>query len=827
MSRLLGLDRSLLWLAGRVTGLFVKPKVLPLDEAEQLRGRGRRVIYVLEDRALSDYLALQLACRQLGLPHPGRRFAVGTQRERRAVIYLERSRGWFLTRADRRLPARLVRVVDAAVASGDLGIDLIPVSVFWGRAPQRESSWWRDFFAEGWTLAGRFRRVLAMLVNGRNAAVHFGEPLALETEAGEDGTVPAEAARQVARRLARLLRAHFRHQRSATLGPDLSHQRTVIREVLRSRAVRAAVAAEVRTRNLPRREALLVARGYAREIAANYSHRFVALMYRLLARLWNRLYDGVDVLHAERLALSADGTQVVYVPCHRSHMDYLLLSYVIYHRGYAVPHVAAGVNLNMPVIGRFLRMGGAFFLRRSFKGNAVYPAVFMKYLAVMMARGHAIEYFIEGGRSRTGRLLQPKTGMLSMTVRAFLREPRRPVVFVPVYFGYERLMEGETYLGELTGAAKKKESIGDLFRAIPKLRQRFGRVQVSFGEPVDLGALLASHAPDWREQRLRDDARPPWLGQAITDLAQRIQQRVNAAASATPTNLLATVLLSMPRQAMPEADLVRQLDLYRALLAAIPYGPDAACTTATGEEIVRHGEAMGLLERRSHPLGDILRMREREAVLATYYRNNTVHLFALPSFIACAFLNNEVLREADVQRLAWRIYPYAAQELFLHYAEADLPAVVVRHLEGLAGLGLLQRDEAGGEVLWRRAPTGTAEAVQLSVLAHTTISTIERFYLAIALLLKEGPGVLSQDALEQRCVHMASRMSVLYGLDSPEFFDRAMFRSFLDLLREREMIRLAPDGRLTFDAALGDVVDDAQRVLSEQIRHSILQVTHG
>src|SRR4029453_19284834 len=115
-------------------------------------------------------------------------------------------------------------------------------------------------------------------------------------------------------------------------------------------------------------------------------------------------------------------------------------------------------------------------IRRSFRGNALYTAVFMKYLGLMMARGHSIEYFIEGGRSRTGRLLQPRTGMLAMTVRSYLREPRRPVVFVPVYFGYERLVEGRTYIGELSGRPKERESVLTLLRAIPTLRSRFGRV---------------------------------------------------------------------------------------------------------------------------------------------------------------------------------------------------------------------------------------------------------------------------------------------------------------------------------------------------------------
>ena len=122
----------------------------------------------------------------------------------------------------------------------------------------------------------------------------------------------------------------------------------------------------------------------------------------------------------------------------------------------------------------------------------------MKYLGLMMARGHSIEYFIEGGRSRTGRLLQPKTGMLSMTVRSYLREPTRPVVFVPVYFGYERLVEGRTYIGELSGRPKEKESVLDAAAsAIPELRSRFGKVYVSFGEPLPLDPLIRKHAPEW------------------------------------------------------------------------------------------------------------------------------------------------------------------------------------------------------------------------------------------------------------------------------------------------------------------------------------------
>jgi glycerol-3-phosphate O-acyltransferase len=160
------------------------------------------------------------------------------------------------------------------------------------------------------------------------------------------------------------------------------------------------MAQEMREKSLTRRMALLQAARYAEEIAANYSHAFVRFLERLLTWLWNRLYDGVAVGHLETLERVAQGNEIIYVPCHRSHMDYLLLSYVIYVNGYPVPHIAAGINLNLPIVGRLLRMGGAFFIRRKFRGNGLYTVVFMKYIAAIMARGHSIEYFIEGGCSR-------------------------------------------------------------------------------------------------------------------------------------------------------------------------------------------------------------------------------------------------------------------------------------------------------------------------------------------------------------------------------------------------------------------------------------------
>jgi glycerol-3-phosphate O-acyltransferase len=829
MSPFRGLTRAWRFAVRKTLGLWVKTTIKPDEIAASIAARGRLLCYVLENESRTDFAVLDNACAALGIPKPEQCFALVRQ-------------GVFLgARRRRHAPRRLVQLAEIAARERSFDIDLIPVAIYFGRAPEKEQSLWRLVFTEDWVLLGRFRKLLNVLFNGRNTVVYFGEPIALR-EALAD--LPPQRG---VRRAMRALRAGFRAQRASTIGPDLSHRRTMVAHIMRTQAVRHAVRAEMNVRlararelrgraharqlkRARRRAVLLTARKDAMEIAANYSQTFITIMASVLARLWTRLYDGVEVEHVENLHDIGDGAEIIYVPCHRSHMDYLLLSYVIYRKGFAVPHVAAGVNLDLPVVGHFLRKGGAFFLRRSFKGDALYSAVFSKYLGFMMARGHPLEYFIEGGRSRTGRMLAPRTGMLSMTVRSYLREPNRPVVFMPVYFGYERIVEGRTYIGELSGAPKQKESVLGLIRSLWVLRSKFGTVHVNLGAPIVLDELLARYNPGWRDApgalgREEAGSPPGWIAEAIHELAARITSGINAAAAVTPINLVAMALLATARQALGEADLVRQVELYRDLLRAAPYSPLVTVTAQNGTEMMRYAESMGMLERQPHPLGDILRMTAERAILATYYRNNVLHLFAVPSLLACCFLSNARMRTVDLKRMVWRVYPYIKAELAMRWTEEEIGGVVDRLLEAMARLDLLDGNEDLSE--WQRPAPTSVEAFQLALLAEATIQTIERYYLVVALLLQAGSGTIGQEALEERCHLTAQRMSVLYGLNSPEFFDKTLFRHFIELLRRRNVIAAGEDGAIKFGEPLLGVAADAQLVLSEQLRHDILQVTLG
>jgi glycerol-3-phosphate O-acyltransferase len=809
-----GLWRLALLLTRKLLFLWVRTRTLDVQLQRLKALSGEPVCYVLENPGMADLAVLEQECLRNGLARPGAGLALEGLKEWRAVAYLRASPG----RKRKARGGRLERLADAVQSGRVKDIVIVPVSVFWGRSPDRERSFFKLLFMQDWALVGRLRKLFIILLHGRDVLVQFSEPVRLSGLVAE-GPNPA----LVARKLGRVLRVHFRRLKIATIGPDLSHRRTLMNQVLNSDPVRKAIRRDSEVNKRPVHKSVARARGYANEIAANYSYTTVRVMERLLGWLWNRLYDGVEVSGFESVKAVAEGNEVVYVPCHRSHIDYLLLSYVVYRNGLVPPHIAAGVNLNLPVIGPILRTGGAFFMRRSFRDDPLYAAVFRRYFSLNLAKGVAMEYFIEGGRSRTGRLLSAKPGMLAMTVRAYLREPARPVVFVPVYFGYERLFEGRSYVSELAGRPKEKETLLGIVKAVRQLRREFGRVHVNFGEPFFLHDVLTAHRPGWRLETIEEEEKPGWSGPVVETLADEILKRINAAAAVSPVNLLATVLLATPRQSMVEQPLVRMLEVFAAILRAAPYDARVTVTEAGGADMLAYGERLGLLERRPHRLGDIISLAPQEALLATYFRNNTVHLFALPSMVACCFLDKAVLAVERVHGLSRMVYPYIGGELFLQWPAEAVDAEVDKVIDTLVAHGLLRRDGANGQSCLRRPPPHTPEAIQLWMLAQCSVQTLERFYMTAALLAKHGSGTLRPGQLEDLCHLMAQRMSMLFQFNAPEFFDKTLFRGFIGRLRKNGVLRTDESGLLVFDDGLARAMEDARVFLGDRLRQDVLQ----
>ncbi|WP_054904413.1 glycerol-3-phosphate 1-O-acyltransferase PlsB [Pseudomonas sp. NBRC 111144] len=800
----------------RLLYLWVRSETINQSAMSLNLDRSRPVIYALPTPALTDLVVLDHECTKAGLPRPVLPVTVGPLQEPAAFFYLTPDPDWLGRQDKRGAPPTLERLVAAVTRHAEEDAQIIPVSVFWGQTPASESSPWKLLFADSWAVTGRLRRLLTVLILGRKTRVQFSAPIHLrelvQHNKGHERTV---------RMAQRLMRVHFRNLKTAVIGPDLSHRRNLVKGLVHAPLVRQAIAEEAQRENLPLAKAEAQALRYGNEIASDYTYTAIRFLEVVLSWFWNKIYDGIKVNHIEQVQGIAPGHEVIYVPCHRSHIDYLLLSYLLFRNGLTPPHVAAGINLNMPVVGNLLRRGGAFFMRRTFKGNPLYTAVFNEYLHTLFTKGFPVEYFVEGGRSRTGRMLQPRTGMLAITLRSFLRSSRTPIVFVPVYIGYERVLEGRTYLGELRGASKKKESIFDIFKVFGALRQRFGQVSVNFGEPIRLAGFLDDQQPGWREQEHGPQYRPDWLNATTHRLGETVARHLNEAAAINPVNLVAMALLSTSRLALDERALVRVLDLYLALLRQVPYSPHITLPEGDGQALIEHVRGMNLVAEQKDALGRILYLDEGNAVLMTYYRNNVLDIFALPALLASFFLSSSRMSRELLGQYVHALYPYLQAELFLRWAPQQLDDVIDQWLAALVEQGLLRQDND----IYVRPPPSSRQFVLLTLLARTITQTLQRFYMATSLLLNSGQNSLSAEALEDLCVIMAQRLSILHGLNAPEFFDKTLFRHFIQTLLQQGVLHADAQGKLGYHDKLGELAEGvAKRVLSAELRLSIRQV---
>ncbi len=798
--------------------LWVRVEILP-RELSAADFADKPVFYVLAARGLSDPLVLEYCTEKLQLPNPFSSLPIPGFKHH--CLYSVASKNpvsdWILQNEKHSL--MLQELLSALDNDPDLDINVVPVSVFWGRPIVKQRHWLMVLFADSWEVAGRLRKFFTILVQGKNTTLIFSQAQSLRGLSNEVNGTPEG--------LNELLKAQLTQQREATFGPKINHLNKIIHKVIHSPNTQLAIARQAEKTSKSEAAINKQAVGYCREIFSNCTQISQEIMKRLLNAFWNRYYSGIKVFNADALKQIALTHQLVYVPCHRSHVDYLLLSYVIFHEGLALPYIAAGNNLDMPVIGRLLRGGGAFFIRRSFKNNPLYATIMHEYLRELVDMGVPIEYFVEGGRSRTGRLLKPKLGMLSMTVEAWIKTQKKPLAFIPVYIGYEKLIEGNSYIGELYGEKKKKESLLSSVRSILALKGQFGKVTASFGKPIELDNILQQNNQDWGQSENQLDQtelkQQHWFRSSVNQLAHQIMLEINAAAVINPVNLIATTLLATPRQSIDQSDLIRQCKFYRQLIGSQPMLDSITLQDKVTEGEIQRIEQQGLVHIQQHELGNIVYLKPQHAILMSYYRNNSLHTLIIPSLVACCFLHTRTLSQDKLIGIVHYVYPFLAAELHLPWNSEQLDQYVLQIIDFMVNKKVLK---ANGDKL-KRPDRSDVHFLLLTRLAHVAQPVLERYYMTFVVLWETGNHPLSEAELEQRCHLVAQKISMLYGINSPDFFDRKLFQHFIETLFDLEFIERDENGHLVFQQTFEQINLEIRILLSLEVRSTILQLLHS
>jgi glycerol-3-phosphate O-acyltransferase len=425
------------------------------------------------------------------------------------------------------------------------------------------------------------------------------------------------------------------------------------------------------------------------------------------------------------------------VPCHRSHFDYLILTYIFHLNYLSPPHIAAGNNLSFWPMGPLFRGAGAFFIRRTFEDNELYKMVFRKYLTFLIREGYTQEFFIEGGRTRTGKMLTPKLGMLSAIVNAFIQGIRRDLYLVPISIHYGRIPEEEAYRREVSGEEKEPESFGALLRARSVLKRRYGTAYVSFADPISLNGLLGGGLRERFQGGLGDPPVEEEKRRFIQRLGFRLLREVNQAAVAGATALSATALLGAPQAACRMTEFLSSVHALVALLRASGVRLTASLDRnerSDFRESLRWLETGGLVERLLDGKGPVLHVQPGKRFNLDFYKNNIIHFFLVPSLLTRALVA-EVPFTALRAHIGWWLDLYR-WEFPLPERDA-LSAEIARWLDYYREVGALVGDAAALDHPLVRATTGILENFREAYLvASRTIATQDEWPIAQAALMQ-------------------------------------------------------------------------------------------
>ncbi len=626
-------------------------------------------------------------------------------------------------------------------------VTIVPLYFLWNKRPDGQP------YSIVNILPSFIKRTVRFLRNCKNkAVVKVGQPIELEK------FIAPYADNPLSERAAKLRSAFLDillQEKKVVTGPAIKPRGYMIHELLEDESLGKTIYNISLARGTPVDDLKALAKKYAGEIAADINYHYIEIGFRLMNWALKNVYDGIsiDSEGLAKLKRAAAKAPVVLIPNHRSHMDYLLLTTILYSNNVSIPHVAAGINLSFWPMGHIFRRCGAFFLRRSFSGNELYRAVFKSYLKLLLREGFIQEFFIEGGRSRTGKLRRPRLGMMTMLSEALNEESRdaqnpKEAYFVPVAITYDRLME--EYSGEVEGGSKQKERTRDLLHITKYLRRRYGRIYVRFGEPI-------AYQP---KQTATETAE---------ELAGEVMRSIGSNLVVTPNSLTAISLLVSPKRAVSRGDLLENAEVLAAYLRSANATFSEAFNENTLEQIISDSiagfERERLIETHREFSPVCYEIMEKGRQRLNYYKNNIIHFTLAASFAASALIS-------------------AGRKGLQHASRGDvvekcmtLSEIFLREFQ--AGVGRISRADIEKALAYFEERGIYSSMHHLGIFKGITANFIESYLIAISACKNMEPA--DEKGLQRQMIKLGRHMLLLGKIERIEAISNPVFNHAIEM----------------------------------------------
>jgi glycerol-3-phosphate O-acyltransferase len=560
-------------------------------------------------------------------------------------------------------------------------ICIIPQLMFFSNHPASTRPTLTDIFFGSPQKPGKLRRLATLFRKPGNIFVEVSDPINLKQFLESAGN-RERSSEYLALKLRRDLLGQLNAHKKSITGPTIKPPEEIKQEILTGEELRQFMSTYAKRREMTTFQTHREAVGYMDEIAANYSPSFINIVHRITGRLLDTLFESVTFSNEALSTIKRSSRKgpIIFMPAHKSHMDSLLLSYTLYDNHMPCPQVFAGKNLAFWPMGPLFRRVGAFFVRRSFKGAVFYAKVFSAYIFKVLKEGFNLAVYIEGTRSRSGKLLHPQLGMMSILLHAFFKGACKDLIFVPVFIAYDRIPDEGSYLHEISGGKKSPENFRQMLKAKRILKDRYGRVHLNFGQPLSLNDTLA-------EQGLSGTVLSSKQQNALCrDIGARVMNAIDRQTMVTPQSLVAGALLSGGREIVSRDELTFRFEAAMDLFCA-----QGACLTdnladghsTVADSVLYHYRRRKFIQwvdekAKNQVRQDAFRIVENRRNALDYYKNISICHFIPPAFTALAILEKDAFQfsAADLHDTYRRL-----QDLFCEEFNPDAvnpPAYIVR-----------------------------------------------------------------------------------------------------------------------------------------------------
>ena len=526
----------------------------------------------------------------------------------------------------------------------DKSVIIIPENIIYVTKPMRKEPTLTDILFGTHEKPGFIKRFFIILRQPEKIRVELANPVNLKDFINRPEIEQLDLEFQAHRLRSHLVEILNRQRKSIT-GPVLKSRQEITEDILTQKSLREFLAQYAEENNLTLRKTHKKAAGYIKEIAANYNLQVINFASWLLNWVFKNIFEDLVVNQTEinRMREKSTEAPLILVPCHKSHLDYLLLPYVMFKNNMPCPHIAAGKNLSFWPLGPLFRRAGAFFLRRTFQGAPLYTKIFAAYLEKLLYEGFNIKIFIEGGRSRTGKLLAPKPGGLAMLINAYNNGACDNLYFVPVFIGYDHVLEEDAYLKEIEGGKKQPETLKGLINARKFLKKKYGKVYMKFNEPISLKDYIQDKNIDLSKIPKQEYMK------FVKTFGYKLINAINTNAVATPHGIVASAVLNCSKNSFIKKQMTARVTTYMNILTfmnaevsdALLVDPDNALNAVINDFISR--EFIELADEDDKDINEntVFIVKHNKRAILDYYKNSVISFFVYFAYTAVAILETD------------------------------------------------------------------------------------------------------------------------------------------------------------------------------------------